>query len=99
MFGRSIGKGIKMQSDTFQTILKLSDERFELYRLAGHQHLVPDQVGRINEITGRLSVLWDQYRRELAADSRETRERIAAQARYAQRDAAFALDEEERRAA
>lgn len=67
-----------MQNDTFQSILELSDERFQLYLLAGHQHLMPDQVARIEEITGRLAVLWDQYRRELAANSRESRERVAA---------------------
>ena len=88
-----------MQNDTFQTILKLSDERFELSLLAGHQHLLPNQSARIEEITGRLATLWDQYRRELAADSRETKERIAAQARFAERTATFASDEEERRAA
>jgi hypothetical protein len=68
-----------MQSDTFQTILQLSDERFQLYLLAGHQRLMPDQVARIDEITGRLATLWDQYRRELAANSRDSRERIASQ--------------------
>ena len=88
-----------MQSDTFQTILNLSNERFELFLLAGHQHLLPAQAARIEEITGRLATLWDQYRRELAAGSRETRERIAAQARFAERDARLAADEEERRAA
>jgi hypothetical protein len=68
-----------MQSDTFQTILQLSDERFQLYLLAGHQRLMPDQVARIDKITGRLATLWDQYRRELAANSRDSRERIASQ--------------------
>jgi hypothetical protein len=69
-----------MPNDTFQTILELSAERFQLYLLAGHQPLMPDQVARIEQITARLAVLWDQYRRELAANSRESRERIAAQA-------------------
>ena len=82
-------------NDTFQTILKLSDERFQLYLLAGHQRLLPDQASRIDEITGRLASLWDTYRRELAADSRETRDRIAAQTRYAKADANFVREEED----
>jgi len=89
-----------MERDTFQTILNLSEERFQLYLLAGHQHLMPDQAARISEITGRLSVLWDQYRRELAAGSRETRERVAAQTKSLRPDIDWtAPDETERRAA
>lgn len=85
--------------DTFDTILKLSDERFQLYLLAGHQHLLPDQAARIDQITGQLATLWDQYRRELAADSRETRERLAAKSRYSVSEVRQALTEEDRRAA
>ena len=89
-----------MQRDTFQTILNLSDECFQLYLLAGHQRLMPDQAARIEEITGRLAVLWDQYRRELAAGSRETLERVAAQNRAIRTDIDWsAPDEQERRAA
>ncbi len=87
-----------MQSETFQTILKLSDERFQLYLLAGHQHLMPNQLARVDEITGRLATLWDQYRRELAANSRETRERIAAQMRTAAPEFRRVVVEEERAA-
>ncbi len=88
-----------MENGTFQTILQLSDERFQLYLLAGHQRLLPNQQGRIDEITGRLATLWDQYRRELAADSHETRERLAAQSRYNMSEVRRALTEEDRKAA
>ena len=93
------GKGA-MERDTFQTILNLSEERFQLYLLAGHQRLMPDQAARLDEITARLPVLWDQYRRELAAGSRETRERVAAQTKSLRPDIDWtAPDETERRAA
>ena len=88
-----------MENSTFQTILQLSDERFQLYLLAGHQRLMPNQQARIDEITGRLATLWDQYRRELAADSRESRERIAAQSRYNLSEVRRVLTEEDRKAA
>ncbi len=88
-----------MVNDTFQTILNLSDERFQLYLLAGHQRLTPGEQARIDELTGRLYVLWDQHRRELAAGSRETVERLAAQARYKTPVAIDTHVEEDRRAA
>jgi len=50
--------------ETFDHINQLSDERFNLYRLAGKQHLTVAQHERISEITNQLEVLWDQYRRE-----------------------------------
>ncbi len=55
-------------NETLDYIQKLANERIELWRLAGKQHLTPDQAARVDEITGRLPDLWDQYRRELAAD-------------------------------
>jgi hypothetical protein len=57
-------------NETLDLIQKLSNERLNLYWMAGHQHLSPDQLSRMNELTGRLSTLWDQHRRELASDRR-----------------------------
>ncbi|HVU13513.1 MAG TPA: hypothetical protein VHD90_19675 [Phototrophicaceae bacterium] len=51
-------------------INQLSDERRDLYRLAGKQHLSSTQQARIPEITNQLEVLWDQYRREVASERR-----------------------------
>ncbi len=85
--------------DTFSLILKLSDERQQLYLLAGKQPLTVAQHQRLDELNGKLPVLWDTYRRELAADSRESRERIAAQTRYPVTEVRRALEEEECKAA
>ena len=57
-------------NDTLDEIQRLSNERHDLYRLAGKQHLTPDQEYRLNELSGRLPILWDQHRRELAAGRR-----------------------------
>jgi len=59
--------GKEMMDETLDYIQKLANERIELWRLAGKQRLTPDQQARIDEITGRLPLLWDQHRRELAA--------------------------------
>lgn len=92
------GEG-NMENETFQIILALSNERFQLYLLAGHQRLMPDEIARLDQITGRLSVLWDQYRRELAADSQESRERLLAQTRHQAKEIRRVAMDEERRAA
>ena len=55
-----------MPSDTFETINTLSEERFQLYQSASRENLTLKQQARIEEIAGRLALLWDQYRRELA---------------------------------
>ena len=57
-------------SDTFALILKLSDERQQLYFSAGKQQLTPDQHRRLDELNGKLPGLWDAYRRELASPNR-----------------------------
>jgi hypothetical protein len=57
-------------SETFALILKLSDERQNLYFLAGKQHLTPGEHNRLDELNGRLPVLWDAYRREIAGSNR-----------------------------
>ncbi|MBI1257644.1 MAG: hypothetical protein GC204_09250 [Chloroflexi bacterium] len=57
-------------SETFNHINQLSDERLNLYRLAGKQHLNNAQRERITEITNQLEVLWDQYRRESVVSRR-----------------------------
>ncbi len=86
-------------SDTFSLILKLSDERQQLYFLAGKQVLTVAQHQRLDELNGKLPVLWDTYRREVAAGSGESMERAAAQARYSVSEIRQALAEEERKAA
>jgi hypothetical protein len=57
-------------NETLELIQSLSDERYILYRQAGRGGLLPNQEQRLNEINGRLPVLWDEYRRELAATHR-----------------------------
>ena len=59
-----------MNDETFELITQLSNERFNLYRQAGREHLSPDQQARIHTLTDRLAVLWDQHRRELASQYR-----------------------------
>lgn len=57
-------------NDTLDLIQKLSNERLSLYWLAGKQNLSPDQMNRLNELTGRLYTLWDEHRRDLASERR-----------------------------
>lgn len=56
--------------DTLTTINRLSSERHQLYRLAGHQTLTQSQIDRIHAITGELYQLWDTHRREVASGIR-----------------------------
>ena len=63
-------------SETLNHINQLSDERLNLYRLAGKQHLSKTQHERLTEITHQLEALWDQHRRESVVDQRS--ERITA---------------------
>ncbi len=57
-------------NETFSEINRLSEERLNLYRLAGKQHLSTTQQQRLSEIPNKLEVLWDQYRREIASEHR-----------------------------
>lgn len=66
-----------MNTETFELITQLSNERFNLFRLAGKQHLSPEQQARVNMLTDRLAVLWDQHRRELASAYRAKPARAA----------------------
>jgi hypothetical protein len=59
-----------MHDETFELITQLSSERFNLYRLAGHEHLSQEQMARIQTLSDKLAVLWDQHRRELASQYR-----------------------------
>jgi hypothetical protein len=88
-----------MTTLTYPMIEKLSNERQHLYELAGNSYLTDEQRKRLDEITGRLPGLWDQYRRELAAARYEADRpaRIERQKRAA--IAAFADDSDLRRAA
>ncbi|MCA9903401.1 MAG: hypothetical protein KC547_06060 [Anaerolineae bacterium] len=52
--------------ETMAKINALATERFNLFLLAGRQHLTTAQRERVQRITADLDVLWDQYRRELA---------------------------------
>lgn len=56
--------------DSFDEITRLANERHMLYRLAGHQQLSNPQKERLSQIDNQLPVLWDQYRRELATETR-----------------------------
>jgi hypothetical protein len=57
-------------TETFDQINQLSEERLNLYRLAGKQHLTTAQHARLGEINNQLPVLWDQYRREQVGQRR-----------------------------
>lgn len=65
-----------MEEDTLELIQQIANERHMLYRLAGKQHLTFNQQSRLDEITNQLPILWDRYRRELAA-SRQPKKAIA----------------------
>ena len=56
--------------EALDQIQRLANERFELFRLAGKQHLTQPQLDRLHEIEGRLPGLWDLHRREVAAARR-----------------------------
>ena len=53
--------------ETLPLIQKLANERFELYLLAGKQHLSPAQQQQLEMLNARLPMLWDEHRREVAA--------------------------------
>ncbi|GEM_PF-1424061 len=52
--------------DTMTRINQLSNERQNLWRLAGQQPLTSTQRARVQEITDTLYSLWDVHRREVA---------------------------------
>lgn len=58
---------MKNDAPALEQIHSLANERFQLFRLAGKQHLTPEQLDRMHEIEGRLPGLWDLHRREIAA--------------------------------
>jgi hypothetical protein len=53
--------------ETLDLIQRLANERHDLYRLAGKQHLTVEEQARMEDISSSLPVLWDRYRREIAA--------------------------------
>ena len=59
-------------NETFNLLNRMSDERLNLYRLAGKQHLTVEQQQRLAEINNHLPVVWDQYRREVASSHYHT---------------------------
>ncbi|MBX3064918.1 MAG: hypothetical protein U0528_06545 [Anaerolineae bacterium] len=83
-----------MERETLETIHQLANERLQLYIMASHQRLADEQYARIDTITARLYTLWDQYRRELAANSRESQERVNAERRFSALAARRALAED-----
>lgn len=52
---------------TFALIQQFANERHNLYKLAAKQTLTTKELARLHELNDRLPVLWDTYRRELAA--------------------------------
>ena len=56
--------------NTLDTIQQIANERLNLYRKAGNGGLTTKETRRVQEITGELAMLWDQYRREYAGDNR-----------------------------
>jgi hypothetical protein len=69
--------------ETLELIQNLSNERNMLYRLAGKQHLDAGQQTRLGELNFQLPMLWDRYRRELAASRSYTRKIIPFEQRRA----------------
>ncbi len=59
-------------SDTFDMILRLTDERQELYRTAAKEQLSHEQRKYLEELNAKIPLVWDQYRRELATETRQT---------------------------
>jgi len=57
-------------NETMQRIQKISNERTQLWCKAGNGGLSREEQRRVREIADRLPLLWDQYRRELAGDTR-----------------------------
>ena len=53
---------------TLDTINRLANERFELWRKAGSGGgLSAQETYRVQQITAELDSLWDTYRREIAS--------------------------------
>lgn len=52
---------------TMERIHQLAAERLGLYHAASHGGLNQEQRARLGAIDVQLPMLWDQYRRELAA--------------------------------
>jgi hypothetical protein len=53
--------------NTLDTINRLANERFELWRKAGSGGLSTQETYRVQQITAELDSLWDTYRREIAS--------------------------------
>jgi hypothetical protein len=53
-------------NDTFELITRLSNERLEIWRQAGHQFMTEEMRTRLHQIEGQLPTLWDLLRREVA---------------------------------
>lgn len=53
-----------MADETMSEIVRLTDERLELYRL----HRTPEQRERLNTLNAQIPLLWDRYRREYASE-------------------------------
>lgn len=53
-------------STTLKQIADLTEERRQLYAIAGQRRLTPTEQARVAEIASTLAELWDQRREELA---------------------------------
>jgi len=74
-------------SDTFDLILRLSNERQELYRMAAQEQLSFDQRKSLEDLNARIPLAWDQYRRELATEAMQSdRKAVKRQTRRANRN-------------
>ena len=69
------------ENSTFDEITRLANERHMLYRAGGHQPLNQNQRDRLSTIDNQLPVLWDQYRREVATETRQRELRQQREAR------------------
>lgn len=59
------------RNDTFEEITRLSNERLEIWRQAGHQFMTDEMRTRLHQIEGQLPTLWDLLRREVVGGGRQ----------------------------
>lgn len=69
--------------ETMDRIQQVSNERQQLWRKAGKNGLDTSEARRLQTIGDELAVLWDQYRREFAGDTRVRNSEFVQQYRAA----------------
>lgn len=70
-------------NETMNHIQQVSKERQELWRKAGKKSLSGNEAQRLHTIDNELAILWDQYRREFAGDTRVRNSEFVQQYRAA----------------